>query len=191
MGDRGAVNIEYPVMLPIGEVIGCAEGMKQDAFATVSIGHLDVPIPYAHDNAITYIATDTCRIVATGRKVKAWAELKAEIPDRSGLCASYRGSPRTETPRIRSSTPFQRLAPLRMPPGMPSASSWVGAQTDVMGNRRCLPSRLIEATIPRKKRVMEDFMTRLTRQFSIARSPDAPEAGRPRRLAPVHGVCFR
>lgn len=88
----GAVNIEYPVMLPIGEVVGCAEGMKQDAFATVSIGHLDIPIPYAHDNAITYIATDTCRIVATGRKVKAWAELKAEIPYRGGLCASYQGA---------------------------------------------------------------------------------------------------
>ena len=88
----GAVNIEYPVMLPIGEVIGCAEGMKQDAFTTVSIGHREYAIPYANDNAVTYVATDTRRIIATGPKVKAWAEVVSEIPEWNGMYTPFGGS---------------------------------------------------------------------------------------------------
>ena len=88
----GAVNIEYPVMLPVGEVIGCAEGMKQDAFVTCNIGHYELPIPTANDNGMMYIATDPRRLIATGPKVQAWAEVVSETPDRGGMCASFGGS---------------------------------------------------------------------------------------------------
>ncbi len=88
----GVVNIEYPVMLPVGEVVNYTIGMKQDAFATCNIGHYELPIPSAHDNAMTYVSTETRRLIVTGESVQAWAELVAEIPDRGGMYASSGGS---------------------------------------------------------------------------------------------------
>jgi hypothetical protein len=88
----GVVNIEYPVMLPIGEAISYLGGMKQDAFTSAVVGTKQYTIPSAHDNSVTYVATDIRRLIATGAKVKAWAEVVSETPDRAGMYASSGGS---------------------------------------------------------------------------------------------------
>ena len=88
----GVVNIEYPVMLPLGEVIGYAEGKRQEAFATFHIGHYEIPILATNDDGVSYFTTETRRLIAVGPKVKAWAEVVSETPDRGGMYASHGGS---------------------------------------------------------------------------------------------------
>jgi len=88
----GVVNIEYPAMLPIGEVVTYSTGMKQDLFTSANIGTKTVSIPSTHDNAMTYVTTDTRRLIASGPKLQTWAEVVAEIPDSGWMYASSGGS---------------------------------------------------------------------------------------------------
>lgn len=84
----GVVNIEYPVMLPIGRVVNYSYGMTQDVFSSMSLGQINLPIPSNNDNTVTSYPINTFRLIASGERVSAWAELVAEIPDRHGMYAS-------------------------------------------------------------------------------------------------------
>lgn len=87
----GVVNIEYPVMLPIGRPL-TYDTTVQDAFSTAEIGHHTITVPSANNNAVTYFPTEIRRLIATGTMVQAWAELVSETPDRGGMYASAGGS---------------------------------------------------------------------------------------------------
>jgi len=83
----GVVNMEYPVMLPMGRPVSYLT-MVQDVFDTCDVGHYSLDVPSANDNAVTYYPTETRRLGAIGEKAQAWAELVSETPDRGGMYAS-------------------------------------------------------------------------------------------------------
>jgi len=88
----GVINIEYPIMLPLGEYENATNGMKQPHFHTLQIGHVETPILGLNDNTVYYKATDVKRIIATGKKLKAYAEVVDVGADTQQIYAGYGGS---------------------------------------------------------------------------------------------------
>lgn len=88
----GVINIEYPVMLPIGEYENATNGMKQPHLSTYYVGHVETPILGLNDNTVYYKATDVQRIIATGNEVEAWAEIVCHGSDSKQIYAGYGGS---------------------------------------------------------------------------------------------------
>ena len=87
----GVINIEYPIMLPVGEYENSVNGMKQPHFTSYFIGHVETPILDLNDNTVYYKATDVQRIIATGAEVEAWAEIVAHGSDTKRVYGGYGG----------------------------------------------------------------------------------------------------
>jgi hypothetical protein len=88
----GVINIEYPVMLPVGELVNAYKGMSQPHFNKYYIGHVETPILGLNDNTVYYKATDMQLLRAVGNKVEAWAEVVSHGPDSKRIYGGYGGS---------------------------------------------------------------------------------------------------
>ncbi len=88
----GVINIEYPIMLPIGELENWTTGLKQPHFYTYQIGNIETPILGLNDNAVYYKSTDVQIIIATGKKLKAYAEVVSHGTDSKRVYGGYGGS---------------------------------------------------------------------------------------------------
>lgn len=49
----GGINIEYPIMLPVGELVNAYKGMSQPHFNKYYIGHVETPILGLNDNTVS------------------------------------------------------------------------------------------------------------------------------------------
>ena len=87
----GVINTEYAVMLPLGEYVNSILGNKQDTFDTLYIGQNKLPVSTLNADAVTNVNTETRRLVATGAKITAYAEVLATDMDGSSLYANRDG----------------------------------------------------------------------------------------------------
>ena len=97
-------------MLPLGEVIGYAEGKRQEAFATFHIGHYEIPSLRQTMTESVISPPKPGVSFAVGPKVKAWAEVVSETLTEAGCTLPWRIHTKTEPIKPTSSTRSAQLA---------------------------------------------------------------------------------
>jgi len=85
----GTAEVEYPVMLRLGEERNADLAMENLKLRSANIGGVALTLPSNFDNAISYIPTPGRAMIAHGSAIQAFAEVVSETPDRAQMFTGY------------------------------------------------------------------------------------------------------